>query len=37
LFQALLLDAVIIYTGKNDLAIALRIKHIEVLYVPWIR
>jgi hypothetical protein len=36
LFQALLLDAMIIYTGKNGLAAVLRIKLTEVFYVPWI-
>jgi hypothetical protein len=37
LFQALLLDAMTIYIGKNSLAAALRIKIMEVFYVPWIR
>jgi hypothetical protein len=36
LFQALLLDAMIIYTGKDSLTVALRIKLTELLYIPWI-
>jgi hypothetical protein len=36
LFQALLLDAMTIYTGKNGFTAALRINLMEVLYVPWI-
>jgi hypothetical protein len=36
LFQALLLDAMTVYTGKSGPAAALRIKLTEVLYVPWI-
>jgi hypothetical protein len=34
LFQALHLDTMIIYIGKNGPAAALRIKLMEVLYVP---
>jgi hypothetical protein len=36
LFQALFLYAMTLYTGKNGLAAALRIKLMDVLYVPWI-
>jgi hypothetical protein len=37
LFQALLLGAMTIYTGKSGLTTALRVKLTEVLYVPRIR
>jgi hypothetical protein len=36
LFQALLLDAMTTYIGRSGLTAALRVKLIEVLYVPWI-
>jgi hypothetical protein len=36
-FQALLLDAMTTYIGRSDLATALRVKLMEVLYVPQIR
>jgi hypothetical protein len=34
LFQALVLDAMTIYTGKSDSVAALRIELTDVLYVP---
>jgi hypothetical protein len=37
LLQALLLDTMVIYTGRNGLTAALRIKLKEMLFVPWIR